>query len=93
VAARRAALATVGPVKQVALREDGLTRPLRHHLPPTTPAYDELMKRHADAIAWRLTHYRDPTTNLAVFTAKFLADRDYCCDRRCRHCPYDLPEG
>lgn len=25
---------------------------------------------------------------LLVFTAKYLRDRGYCCESRCRHCPY-----
>jgi Family of unknown function (DUF5522) len=25
-----------------------------------------------------------------VFTAHFLAERGYCCENRCRHCPYGL---
>lgn len=33
--------------------------------------------------------YLDPTTGLSVFTAQFLADRNYCCDSGCRHCPYE----
>ena len=26
---------------------------------------------------------------LIVFTASFLLKRGYCCQRGCRHCPYD----
>jgi hypothetical protein len=32
--------------------------------------------------------YRDPTSGLFVFTAQFHADRGYCCNSGCRHCPY-----
>jgi hypothetical protein len=50
------------------------------------------MARHDAAIAAGMVSYRDPVTGLAVFTAKFLADRQYCCDSGCRHCPYE-PKG
>ncbi|MBI4936259.1 MAG: hypothetical protein HY828_20470 [Actinobacteria bacterium] len=46
------------------------------------------MARHADAVAAGRASYADPVTGLTVFTAKFLADRAYCCDSGCRHCPY-----
>lgn len=26
---------------------------------------------------------------LYVFTEKYLKDRGYCCDNKCRHCPYE----
>ena len=26
---------------------------------------------------------------LMVLTRRYLANRGYCCDSRCRHCPYD----
>jgi hypothetical protein len=25
---------------------------------------------------------------MVVFTEKFLLDRGFCCDNKCRHCPY-----
>lgn len=46
------------------------------------------MVRHRSAVAADIPAYLDPTSGLAVFTAKFLADRGYCCDSGCRHCPY-----
>ena len=32
---------------------------------------------------------------LMVFTARYLLERGYCCERGCRHCPYGYlkPEG
>ncbi|QEL18072.1 DUF5522 domain-containing protein [Limnoglobus roseus] len=27
-----------------------------------------------------------------VFTALFLRERGYCCENRCRHCPYGFPQ-
>jgi len=32
--------------------------------------------------------YADPVSGFSVFTAEFLASRDYCCESGCRHCPY-----
>lgn len=46
------------------------------------------MDRHAQAVAERRPSYRDPVSGLSVFTAAFLADRGYCCESSCRHCPY-----
>jgi len=34
--------------------------------------------------------YHDPVTGNTVFTAQFLADRGYCCESGCRHCPYEV---
>lgn len=34
--------------------------------------------------------YLDPTTGLFVMTAGYHADRGHCCDRGCRHCPYEM---
>jgi len=47
------------------------------------------MARHAAAVAAGVPAYRDPVTGNTVFTARFLADRGYCCESGCRHCPYD----
>jgi hypothetical protein len=46
------------------------------------------MALHAVAIERGDLSYRDPVTGYTVFTARFLADRGYCCDSGCRHCPY-----
>lgn len=34
-------------------------------------------------------YYIDPTTGYDVWTATYLADRGFCCNGGCRHCPYD----
>jgi hypothetical protein len=49
------------------------------------------MARHAAAIAANVPAYTDPITGHTVFTARFLAERGYCCDSGCRHCPYEPP--
>jgi|APGre2960657373_1045057.scaffolds.fasta_scaffold187974_1 hypothetical protein len=33
--------------------------------------------------------YRDEETGAFVWTAKYLADRGFCCNGGCRHCPYE----
>ena len=35
-----------------------------------------------------LSSYVDPTTRYTVLTAGYLAERGYCCNAGCRHCPY-----
>ncbi|MDP2293100.1 MAG: DUF5522 domain-containing protein [Actinomycetota bacterium] len=50
--------------------------------------YDRGMAAHAAAVAAGMPTYRDPITGNTVFTAVFLADRGYCCESGCRHCPY-----
>lgn len=47
------------------------------------------MARHAAAVAEGRPAYWDPVTGLAVFTAAFLAERGYCCESGCRHCPFE----
>jgi hypothetical protein len=74
------------------VRDDGIDVPLPRRYSERQRGYDEGMRRHADAIDRGAAAYLDPVTGLAVFTARFLADRNYCCDSGCRHCPY-VPEG
>lgn len=70
------------------LRPDHIDVPLPERCSPRNRRYDEIMVRHRSAVAADIPAYLDPTSGLAVFTAKFLADRGYCCDSGCRHCPY-----
>ncbi|MCB0984749.1 MAG: hypothetical protein KDB06_08865 [Ilumatobacter sp.] len=74
------------------LRPDHLTEPLRSRYSPRVRGYQEGMARHAAAVNANLPGYRDPATGLVVFTARFLAERGYCCSSGCRHCPY-VQEG
>jgi hypothetical protein len=55
---------------------------------PGRPHWDEILRRHAEAVAQGNDTYRDPATGLSVLTARFLWERGYCCDSGCRHCPY-----
>ncbi|MDA3039322.1 MAG: DUF5522 domain-containing protein [Actinomycetota bacterium] len=33
--------------------------------------------------------YLDPVSGLFVMTSAALAERGYCCENGCRHCPYE----
>jgi hypothetical protein len=72
----------------VSLRPDHLQVPLPRRYSPKNKGFAEGMARHAAAVRDNVPAYRDPVTGFTVFTAKFLADRGYCCDSGCRHCPY-----
>jgi ATP-binding cassette subfamily B (MDR/TAP) protein 1 len=51
-------------------------------------ASKEIIALHNEAIKNNEDTYIDPETGYQVFTAKYLLERDYCCDCGCRHCPY-----
>jgi len=70
------------------LRPDGLTVPRPNRFGPDSPGFDDAMVRHRDAMESRSAGYLDPVSGLFVMTAGYLAERGYCCDRGCRHCPY-----
>ncbi len=70
------------------LRDGWRDEPHPRRLSATHPQRAEIMRRHGDAVARRIPVYTDPTSGLSVFTADFLAQRGYCCDSGCRHCPY-----
>ena len=71
------------------LRPDHETVPLPRRYSPKHQGFVEGMSRHAAAIAGSELTYRDPRSGYTVFTARFLAERGYCCDSGCRHCPYE----
>jgi hypothetical protein len=48
---------------------------------------------HRRAIAAGEPGYIDPGSGLFVMTSRSLAERGYCCDQGCRHCPYPTPPG
>jgi hypothetical protein len=70
------------------LRDEYLERAHPHRLSDRHPLFSEITARHSDAVARGEPCYDDPATGLTVFTAQFLAERGYCCDSACRHCPY-----
>ena len=65
-----------------------LTQPALARLAVDAPKRREILAAHADAIGRNLSGYLDPESGLFVLSAWFLAERGYCCDRGCRHCPY-----
>lgn len=71
------------------LRPDHEVVPLPRRYGPKHRGFVEGMARHAAAIQHGEPAYRDPLSGYSVFTARFLADRGYCCDSGCRHCPYE----
>jgi hypothetical protein len=70
------------------LAERPLTRPHPDRLGLDHPLRDELLSAHAAALAAGQPGYVDPATGLFVLTAEYLAQRGWCCDKGCRHCPY-----
>ena len=70
------------------LRDDHLDRAHPLRLAPNHPRITDIMARHAEAVLDGSPAYTDPTSGLSVFTAAFLADRGYCCESGCRHCPF-----
>lgn len=71
------------------IRDDWVT-PHPSRLSPGNPAHDEIIRRHAAAVAANVPTYVDPVSGYSVFTARFLARRRSCCGSGCRHCPYAL---
>ena len=65
-----------------------LSEPHLSRLPMDHPMRKEILVAHEAAMASGEPGYTDPGTSLFVFTAAYLADRGYCCERGCRHCPY-----
>lgn len=63
-------------------------QPSAARLAPDHPHRDEILARHAEALAAGQSMYRDPATRDFVFTAAYLAARGSCCETGCRHCPW-----
>ena len=70
------------------LADRPLNEPHASRLALDHPARHEILARHGAAMAAGDAGYLDPDSGLFVLTATYLADRGYCCDRGCRHCPY-----
>jgi hypothetical protein len=67
-----------------------LTAPAMSRLPADTPGRTEMLAAHAGALERGEAGYIDPSSGLFVLTARFLADRGTCCERGCRHCPFEV---
>ncbi len=70
------------------LADRPLTEPHPSRLAPDHPSRAEILSRHAQALDAGDAGYDDPDSGLFVLTSLFHAERGYCCDRGCRHCPY-----
>lgn len=70
------------------IRRDGIRVPLESRLPIGLDRRAEINAAHEAALDSSSPVYRDPITGASVFTSVFLAQRGYCCDSGCRHCPY-----
>lgn len=55
---------------------------------PAHPLYSAVVAAHGEAMANGIAQYIDPVSGYRVFTAGALADRGWCCESGCRHCPY-----
>jgi len=74
-----------GPTR---LRADYLDVPHPTRLSSNHPSRGDILARHRAAVEARFASYRDPVSGLSVLTAAFLADRGWCCESGCRHCPF-----
>lgn len=74
---------------EAVVRTDGIEVPLPRRLDSSNQRFAQIMTLHREAVTRRRPTYRDPLSGYSVFTAKFLADRGYCCASGCRHCPFE----
>lgn len=65
-----------------------LSQPHPSRLPVDHPLRAQILAAHDDAMAAGRTGYPDPATGRFVICAGYLAERGWCCDLGCRHCPY-----
>jgi len=70
-------------------RPDWLNTPHPTRLARDHPARAAVLAAHDRAMASGLSTYRDPDTGYSVMTARYLAERGYCCSQGCRHCPWE----
>jgi hypothetical protein len=76
------------PARPTALADRPLTEPHPSRLPLEHPDRERILAAHADALRRGDPGYLDPATGLYVMTAAVHAERGWCCERGCRHCPY-----
>jgi len=77
-------------VRDKPLAQRPLTLPATSRLPNDVPGRTEILAAHEAALERGEAGYVDPDSGLFVLTAQFLADRGTCCERGCRHCPYEV---
>jgi Family of unknown function (DUF5522) len=62
--------------------------PHAERLPLEHPRRSDILVAHTAALANGEAGYIDPESGLFVLTAAYLAERGFCCEQGCRHCPY-----
>lgn len=67
---------------------DHIRVPHPDRLSPARPDYGLILAVHAEACLRDDDGYLDPATGNWVFTATYLEERGFCCERGCRHCPW-----
>lgn len=75
--------------RKTELRADWLDVPKPDRFSKDRVDFAKSMAAHHKASVDDDPGYPDPTTGLFVMTATYLRDRGWCCDRGCRHCPYE----
>jgi hypothetical protein len=83
---------TQQPADRDPLADRPLSMPASWRLSPDDPRRAEILAAHDGALTAGDAGYADPATGLFVLTARFLADRGWCCDNGCRHCPYTVTD-
>jgi len=78
----------IHPLGRQELADRALSEPHTQRLDRTRADFELICDRHDQAMAQGARGYLDPKTGLFVMTAKYLADRGFCCSSGCRHCPY-----
>lgn len=68
--------------------ERGLDEPRSDRLDPRHPQFSAIVAAHRAALNSGQGTYLDPVTGFIVITAQAHADRGFCCENGCRHCPY-----
>jgi hypothetical protein len=62
--------------------------PRTDRLDPHHPHFAAIIAAHRIAMVNGDGTYLDPATGFIVITAQAHADRGFCCENGCRHCPY-----
>ena len=88
----RAAGLTPSGGQPVSLLRDDWLEPRPDRLDVGVPDRQAILAAHRSAVDAGDAGYLDPRSGLFVLAATYLAERGYCCDQGCRHCPYE-PAG
>ena len=75
------------PNRNLANRD--LTEPSLKRMPLETAQRELRLAAHSAAMAAGEDGYIDPVNSMFVMTAKSFAEKGFCCDSGCRHCPFE----